>query len=173
MKILLTGGSACGKSTYAEVLAARLGKPRYYIATMRPYDDECLDKIARHQEQRADKDFTTIEQHTDLASLRLPERGTVLVECMCNWLANEMFSDSGEMRDPYDDIMAGISSLEAQCEHLLLVSNEVGGDCLSFEEGTRAYVRLLGRLNADLAARFDTVLELVCGIPLVLKGELI
>lgn len=173
MRILLTGGSACGKSTYAESLATRLPQPRYYIATMRPYDEECLLKIAIHQEQRRDHGFATFEQYTDLATLRLPERGTVLLECMCNWLANEMFTDEGEMRDPYDDIWAGILALEEQCEHLLVVTNEVGGDCLSFDEGTRAYVNLLGRLNAALAARFDTVLELVCGIPLVLKGELL
>ena len=35
MRILLTGGSACGKSTYAETLATRLDSELYYIMTMK------------------------------------------------------------------------------------------------------------------------------------------
>lgn len=62
MRILLTGGSGCGKSTYAERLARSLPAPRYYIATMRPYDEECQTKIRRHQQQRESGDFITIEQ---------------------------------------------------------------------------------------------------------------
>lgn len=45
MRILLTGGSACGKSTYAETLAVRLAAPRYYIATMRIFDDESQKRL--------------------------------------------------------------------------------------------------------------------------------
>jgi hypothetical protein len=32
------------------------------------------------------------------------------------------------------------------------------------------YVDLIGRVNRELASRFDCVCELVCGIPLVIKG---
>ena len=64
MLILLTGGSACGKSSYGEKLAVLGPKPLYYIAAMQPYDDECLKKIARHRELRKDKGFLTIEQYT-------------------------------------------------------------------------------------------------------------
>ena len=62
MLILLTGGSACGKSSYGEKLAVSGPKPLYYIAAMQPYDDECLKKIARHRELRKDKGFLTIER---------------------------------------------------------------------------------------------------------------
>ena len=62
MLILLTGGSACGKSSYGEKLAVLGPKPLYYIAAMQPYDDECLKKIARHRELRKDKGFLTIER---------------------------------------------------------------------------------------------------------------
>ena len=172
MRILLTGGSACGKSTFAEQLAVGLPEPRYYIATMRPYDEECLRKIARHRALRADKGFETIEQHTDLQEIRLPQRGTVLLECMCNLTANEMFDEQGNMRDVYDHILEGVDSLGEQCGHLIVVTNDVGGDYPGYDEGTMEYIRLLGRLNRALADRSDCVCELVCGIPLVLKGEL-
>ena len=68
MRILLTGGSGCGKSTYAERLARSFSAPRYYIATMRPYDEECLAKICRHQQQREDGDFLTIERQTSVGA---------------------------------------------------------------------------------------------------------
>ena len=45
-------------------------------------------------------------------------------------------------------------------------------DGIFYEEGTRAYVEVLGKINAALAARADTVIEMVAGIPILLKGEL-
>jgi adenosylcobinamide kinase/adenosylcobinamide-phosphate guanylyltransferase len=89
MRILLTGGSGCGKSTYAERLARELSAPRYYLATMRPYDAESRAKIARHQAQREHAGFVTIERETDVGGIDFPARGTVLLECMCNsWQTN-------------------------------------------------------------------------------------
>lgn len=172
MRILLTGGSACGKSTYAEQLSANLPEPRYYIATMKPYDRECLAKIVKHRAQRRDLGFVTFEQYTDLASLQIPERGTLLLECMCNWLANEMFTVTGERRNPLPAIRAGLDALEAQAETLIVVTNEVGGDAMGFDPDTQAYVRLLGELNRELAERYEVVAELVCGIVLPIKGVL-
>ena len=40
MMILLTGGSGCGKSKFAESLCMKLPLPRYYLAAMRPYGPE-------------------------------------------------------------------------------------------------------------------------------------
>ena len=60
MIILLTGGSACGKSTYAESIAVKTPMPRYYIAAMKPYGEESEIKIARHRAMRGEKGFTTI-----------------------------------------------------------------------------------------------------------------
>lgn len=172
MRILLTGGSACGKSTFAEEMASRLPSPRYYIATMRPYDDECRIRIARHQAARAEKGFITVERDVDLASLRLPARGTALLECMCNLAANEMFDADGNLRDAYDDILTGVCALGEQCGTLIVVTNDVGSDGGGYGDATSRYVEALGRLNCALAGRFECVCELVCGIPLALKGEL-
>jgi adenosylcobinamide kinase/adenosylcobinamide-phosphate guanylyltransferase len=172
MRILLTGGSGCGKSTFAERLARELPAPRYYLATMRPFEAESRAKIARHQQQRADAGFVTIERETQIGGVDLPARGTVLLECMCNLLANEMFDDSGNERDVYDTIRADILALEQQCDTLIVVTNEVGSDGGDYGAGTARYIETLGRLNCALANRFDAVVELVCGIPLVLKGQL-
>lgn len=53
--IILAGGSGCGKSAYAEALCARLPKPRFYIAAMRPFGEESIQRIARHRNLRKDK----------------------------------------------------------------------------------------------------------------------
>lgn len=58
MMILITGGSGSGKSAYAEqTVLAQGAARRYYIATMRPWDEECRRRIARHRQMRADKGF--------------------------------------------------------------------------------------------------------------------
>ncbi len=171
MITLLTGGSACGKSTYAEKLAAALPGPRYYIAAMRPYDAESEAKIARHRAQRADKGFVTFERYTELAGLTLPARGTALLECVCNLVANEMFDGEGRERDPVPAVLSGIESLARQSETLIVVTNDVGADGGGYAESTMRYVTAVGRINAALAARAARVLELVCGIPIVIKGD--
>ncbi len=172
MRILLTGGSGCGKSTFAERLARELPAPRYYLATMRPFEAESRAKIKRHQAQRADAGFMTMERETNVGGVTFPARGTVLLECMCNLLANEMFDDSGNERDVYDAILADILALEQKCDTLIVVTNEVGSDGGDYSAGTARYIETLGRLNRALANRFDAVAELVCGIPLILKGRL-
>jgi len=173
MRILLTGGSACGKSTYAEELAMRFPLPRYYIATMRIYDEESREKVERHRKIREPKKFQTIERDTDIHLIKLPRRGTVLLECMCNLTANEMFDCNGNITDVYDKIISGIESLASQCENLIVVTNDVGSDGGKYDESTREYIKTLGRLNTSLSESFDCVYEMVCGIPVVLKGRLL
>lgn len=173
MMILLTGGSGCGKSTYAESLCLKFPLPRYYVATMRPYGEESLKKIARHREMRAKKGFETIERQTDVGGIVLPERGTALLECMCNLSANEMFDEAGNECDPYEKIMDGVAHLAMQAENLIVVTNDVGADGEDYDESTQRYIRLLGKLNAALAMQADHVYELVCGIPIVRKGALL
>lgn len=172
MMILLTGGSACGKSSYAETLCQRFPLPRYYLAAMRPFGDDSEAKIARHREMRTGKSFETIERYTDMAGLKLPKRGTALLECICNLTANEMFDDEGNRTDPFQAVMRGVEALCSQCETLVVVTNDVGSDSKTYDPGTQAYVQALGRINAALAQQADCVLELVCGIPILLKGAL-
>ena len=160
MLILLTGGSACGKSSYGEKLAVQGPKPLYYIAAMQPYDDECLKKIARHRELRRDKGFETIERYTSVDTLQLPQKGgTALLECLCNLTANEMYIQPEKPVDPVERVVAGVENLRQQTDTLIVM------------EETRAYIRYLGEINAQVAAMADRVYELVAGIPLCLKGE--
>ena len=172
MLILLTGGSACGKSTYGEKLAVQGPQPLYYIAAMQPYDDECLKKIARHREVRRDKGFETIERYTGVDTLELPQKGgTALLECLCNLTANEMYIQPENPVDPVETVVAGVENLRRQTDTLIVITNDVGSDNEEYSDETRSYICALGKINTRVAQMADHVYELVAGIPLCLKGE--
>ena len=172
MMILITGGSGCGKSFFAEQLCMKLSGPRYYLAAMQPYGEEGEARIRRHRAMRDGKGFETVERYTDYASLKLPARGTALLECVANLTANEMFGSDGSVTDPVERVLSGISAVSDQCGTLIVITNDVGSDGVRYEASTEAYIQALGQINAALAEQADTVIEMVAGIPLFLKGRL-
>ena len=92
--IVVTGGSGSGKSAYAEKQILQFGEmPRYYIATMENRDAESQKRVDRHRAMRADKKFVTVECPYDLQEIQLEKTGAVLLECMSNLVANELFID--------------------------------------------------------------------------------
>ena len=96
---LVTGGSGSGKSAYAEQCILDFGGTRrVYIATMQPFGAEGQARIARHRKMRAAKQFSTIECYTNLKEVELEPGSDVLLECMSNLVANEMYMESGAGR---------------------------------------------------------------------------
>lgn len=171
MFTLVVGGAASGKSELAEGMVLAAGPlPRYYIATMQPFDAECRARIQRHRAMRAEKGFETIECYTRLDAVRLPRRGAVLLECMSNLAANELYSPDGAGKNAKAAILAGVDRLLAQCGTLVVVSNEVFAGGSRYEGDTLRYLRLLAEINRALAARADRVCEAVCGLPVYHKG---
>jgi adenosylcobinamide kinase/adenosylcobinamide-phosphate guanylyltransferase len=170
MRTLVIGGSASGKSEYAEALALQSPCPKYYIATLMAQDDESLKRIAKHRQMRAEKSFVTIERYNDLGGLMLPKRGTVLLECLGNLTANELFCENGAAKNTFNVILDGCAKLEKQCDELIVVSNDVFRTSDVYDEGMLYYMEMLGLLNRALAARFERVVETVCGIAVPQKG---
>ena len=172
MMTLVIGGAASGKSEYAERLVlASAYERRIYIATMEPFDGECLARIEKHRRMRAEKRFATVECYTNLASVTVPPDSVVLLECVGNLCANEMYSPHGSGDRAAETILEGAARLKDQCGDMVVVSNEVfaGGSC--YEEGTMAYLRRLARVNRMLADLADNVCEVACGIPVYYKGK--
>ena len=192
---LVVGGSASGKSEYAERLV--LGLPdageRIYVATMEPWDEECQARIEKHRARRASYGFRTVERYTDLAGLDVPEGSNALLECVSNLLANEMYApegaaaakdaagaacagsaagsaDSAGRTVSVEAVLSGIRALRARCGDLTVVTNEIFSGGAEYGEETLEYMKALAEINAALASEADFVCEIVCGRPNVLKG---
>lgn len=96
MITLITGAASSGKSPFAEKVATdEQNDTLYYVATMHALDGEGNQRIIRHRAMREGKGFTTIECYTNIGSIQIDHHSTVLLECIPNLLANEMFDTDG------------------------------------------------------------------------------
>lgn len=215
---IVYGGSASGKSSYAESFAMSLqGDGRLlYIATMYPYkwgkaeiDPETMQRIERHRAMRADKGFDTVECYRHVEHIVAKRQDVLLLECMSNLLANEMYlepdtADDGrsamdaeaqamvdveksgtdgnagsdmsgaQTLSPVSErIVQALVDLSARVQELVIVTNDVfsDGGSLTYDESTREYVKNLAEINCALAREAETVTEVVCGIPVKIKGD--
>lgn len=175
MLYIITGGSGSGKSAYAENLILKLGdEKRYYIATMHPFDRESYRRIDRHRAMRADKGFVTIEKYTNLEEIVISKDADVLLECMSNLVANEMYEENGAGEDTVDAVLEAVRVLKSKAKNLIIVTNEISSDCQQYSEETLKYMKYLGEINCALAKEADMVTEVVYGIPVhIKKGEVI
>ena len=170
MMTLILGGSGSGKSAYAEeyLLRAAGDKKKYYIATMQIRDAEMQAKVDRHHGLRQGKGFTTIEQPTKLeqAVLQMEPTGAVLLECMSNLTANEMFSGERpvDRQTVIEKILRGVEALKNHADPLVIVTNNVFEDGIVYDSATMEYIEALGRINERLAAASDEVVEVTAGI---------
>ena len=170
MMHLVTGASASGKSAYAEdLLVLAKSAEKYYIATMRPWGAEGAARVKKHRAMREGKGFQTIEAFHTLDALRLPEKGSLMLECMSNLLANEQFELGGTDEEILDRIQQGIQNLKEQTEDLIIVTNEIFSDGVTFEEEMNIYLKYLGEINQAVAKMADEAVEVVYGIPIYLK----
>ena len=175
---LIIGGSGSGKSAYAENYMNSISEDRkkYYIATMQIYDEEGKRKVERHRMLRGGKGFSTIEQPIDIGkAAEKMEDGerTALLECISNLTANEMFLGEipGTEEVITEKIVGEIAVLNRELTHLVIVSNNVFEDGNVYDKTTMAYIRAMGRINQKLAEMADEVVEVVVGIPIVIKNK--
>ena len=170
MMTVVTGGSGSGKSAFAEDKVLTFGEAqRVYIATMHPFDEESHKRIERHRKMRAGKGFETVECYTGLKDVKLPSGCVVLLECMSNLVANEMFEEQGAHEQTVKDIMSGIDELVRQAAHVVIVTNEIFSDAVVFDKEMASYLEYLGKINQAVALRADEVVEVVYGIPVYQK----
>ncbi|MBQ1440596.1 MAG: bifunctional adenosylcobinamide kinase/adenosylcobinamide-phosphate guanylyltransferase [Clostridia bacterium] len=168
MTILITGGSKCGKSLIGEKLLSSWSLSKYYIATMLPYGVEAREAIARHRQMRKGKGFETVERYTDIGGLSFPDNCGIMLECMGNLLANEMFEANEP--DPCEKIISGIKKLSACAGLIIIITNQVDSDGAEYSKETMLYIKNMGIINSSLAQISDCVIESVFGIPVSVKG---
>lgn len=170
MFILISGGCKNGKSAIAEKIICSENSNRFYIATMQPFGEEAEIAVKRHREMRSGKNFNTIEKYTDIGEIDLPDKCCVLLECIGNLCANEMFSAG--CSTPDEKIFRDIRKLISKPDIFIAVTSQVGSDGIIYPKETMKYMECLGRLNIALTNVADIVIEAVFGIPVILKGEL-
>lgn len=163
------GGAASGKSAFAERLLAATGRPKVYIATAEAGDEEMRLKIIAHQARRG-AGWSTLEAPLDLVSAlaEVSVHQAVLIDCATLWLANHMGSGS----DITTEESRFLHALATSAAPVVVVSNEVGAGVVPDNALARRFRAAQGRLNQGLAARANLVVQVVAGLPLVLKGSL-
>jgi len=176
--ILITGGSRSGKSAFAQRLAETFSSPRVFVATAPVLDDEMRERIRKHQAARAGRGWETIEEQTDLALAlcRARQANVVLVDCLTLWVNNLMYQAQQQGGELSEEQLAGcchavLAACAGSSSTVFFVSNEVGMGIIPEKAVSRRFRDLAGRCNQLLAAAAETVALMVCGLPLLLKGQ--
>lgn len=120
---------------------------------------------------------------------------SALLECMSNLVANEMFQpvdasgmqaaeaeketlDAPENMKDYEmaqisrvskKVLKEVSILSENVAELVIVTNNVFEDGVSYDESTMNYIKAMGIVNRGLAAMAERVVEVVAGIPVTVK----
>ncbi|MGB9807586.1 MAG: bifunctional adenosylcobinamide kinase/adenosylcobinamide-phosphate guanylyltransferase, partial [Thermosulfidibacteraceae bacterium] len=89
--VTVTGGMRSGKSTFAELLAKEKGgRDVLYIATMKPIDEECIERIKKHRDRRP-KDWLTVEVYSDIdVVIARSGKKVGILDCLTNMVSNIM-----------------------------------------------------------------------------------
>lgn len=175
MMILVSGGSKCGKSGFAESLFSDFCGEKIYLATMKPFGNEDIEAkkaIERHRKMRSGKGFSTLEKLTGIEELTVTNGSGILLEDMGNLLANEMFSEGNTDHNYTEKILCGIEKLRQTSGLFVIVTNSVFSDGINYPESTALYIENLSRINRRIAENADKVFECVYGIPVLRKGLL-
>ncbi len=140
-----------------------------YLATGEVRDAETAARVKIHKNRR-DARWTTIETPLDAASAltEFTADQVVLIDCATMWLSNQMLAD----RDLTQAQTGLISALRTCAAPWIIVSNEVGHGIVPDNALARQFREAQGRLNIALAAEADLAVQVVAGLPILLKGDL-
>jgi adenosylcobinamide kinase/adenosylcobinamide-phosphate guanylyltransferase len=170
--IFITGGCRSGKSQFAQDYANRHFHKKLYLATCEPLDEEMVKRIEDHKKRRG-SDWQTVEEPIQIAeAIRQHQHDTevILLDCITLWLSNLL------MRQESDhEVMKEVSRLTDTVNQgqlsLIFVSNEVGMGIVPGEPLGRRFRDLAGMANQKIAEAAQTVVFMVSGIPMFLKGK--
>ena len=126
-------------------------------------------KIADHKDQRG-TGWTTIEAPLDIADAlkSCPAGAVVLLDCATLWLSNMLLAER-DIANAGTVLCDAIADCPAQ---VIVVSNEVGHGIVPDNKMARQFRNAQGRLNQALAAQAGLVVQVIAGLPQVLKGTL-
>lgn len=96
---------------------------------------------------------------------------SVLLECLSNLLANEMFKNGEEVNQDFvaKKIISDLEKIILVTDNLFIVSNNIFDDGIEYSKSTKNYMTLLAKINSYLAKKADKVFEVVVGFPQKIK----
>lgn len=148
--------------------------PLIYLATAHHWDAEFSERIARHQADRG-PEWHTVEEERAIATIDLPQRAMVLLDCVTLWLTN-LFSDTNGDRDrtlatarsEWDRLATRVTDEQLT---LIAVTNEIGMGVHPESDLANRFVDVQGFMNQHIARSAQRVVLMVSGIPHVIKEE--
>ncbi|RNF40052.1 bifunctional adenosylcobinamide kinase/adenosylcobinamide-phosphate guanylyltransferase [Planococcus salinus] len=171
--IFISGGVRSGKSAYAERRLLNIPAPRYvYLASGQARDPEMEERILRHQKDRQNGGWTTVEQPLQMehALLKIKAGDAVLWDCVTTWLANELYEgwqegkpcteEKGCMEAKWRKMQDTMHRIREVAGILVIVSNEVLDDFVRDE----SYQKWLGEIHRWIVAESDEAFEMENGV---------
>ncbi|MZH03643.1 MAG: 5,6-dimethylbenzimidazole synthase [Nitrospinae bacterium] len=169
--ILITGGSRSGKSRYALQLAKKTDGPKIFIATAEPLDEEMAERIKNHRNERG-KDWITIEEPLELTNVlknKGNQPGFIVLDCITLWLSNMVMKEMSQ-----EVILERVHEFVRECKNcvsdVVVITNELGSGIVPLEPSSRSFRDIAGQTNQILASEFDEVVNMVSGIPVIIKN---
>ena len=170
--IFITGGCRSGKSRYALDYANRHFSKKLFLATSEALDEEMAQRIENHKKVRG-LEWQTIEEPVEIVN-KIKEYGedgkVILIDCLTLWLYNLLMRWGDDLRI-IDETGKLTNIIKQNPASFILVSNEVGLGIVPADPLSRRYRDLLGAMNQRIAEALNTVIFMVSGIPLFLKGK--
>jgi len=170
--IFITGGCRSGKSRYALHYANQHFSRKLFMATCEALDEEMVQRIENHKKVRG-TEWQTIEEPIEIVR-KIRESGrdgeVILIDCLTLWLYSLLTKWDNDLKI-IDETEKLIETIKQSPASFIIVSNEVGMGIVPADPLSRRYRDLLGTMNQRIAEALDTVIFMVSGIPIFLKGN--
>jgi len=170
-RIFVTGGCRSGKSRFALNYANQHFSKKIYLATCEVLDEEMAQRVGNHKKVRG-PEWQTVEEPievVDKIGLYGNEVEVILLDCITLWLSNLLIKWENDPKI-LDEIERFIDLSKQVRSSFIIVSNEVGMGIVPADPLARRFRDLSGMANQRMAEVADTVVLMVSGIPIFLKG---
>ncbi|MBW2147577.1 MAG: bifunctional adenosylcobinamide kinase/adenosylcobinamide-phosphate guanylyltransferase [Deltaproteobacteria bacterium] len=169
--IFITGGCRSGKSRFALDCANQHSFKKLFLATCEVRDEEMAWRVESHKKMRG-PEWQTIEEPIEIVDQirrHADKAEVILLDCITLWLSNLLtqWNNDHKIMDEIDKL---IDTMKHIHNSLIIVSNEVGMGIVPVDPLSRRFRDLSGMINQKIAAVADTVVFMVSGIPVFLKG---
>ena len=177
MICFISGGVKNGKTRLALDISCKVANnnPKYYLATMIPFDSEDDLRIKNHRKERENLGFITIEKSSDVGNISLENNPTILLDSLTALLLNEFFIAEKE-NTSYDlvpiKIINDLDSLIKRSKNIIFVSDYIYSDGVTYNSYTESFKKCLAVIDKYVASRSDVVIERVMGINHFIKGNI-